>query len=299
MAATSSERTDHHHPAVLRMSEPDMRYAYTSVASAASRADGSPMPQTVAVVGRGRVGTALAAALRAAGTTVDGPLGRLETTSADTVLLCVPDSEITAAATTHARVGAPARFVGHVSGATTLSALEPARRAGAAVFGLHPLQTFSVGAAPSLSGVGAAIAGSTSPALARARALAECLGMVAFELDDERRASYHAAASIGSNFLVTLEATAEAVAARAGFASDEARALLVPLVRQTVENWVARGPEAALTGPVARGDATTVAAQRSAVIDADPAFGPLFDALVERTEALAARRTGIAHEVVA
>ncbi len=282
------------------MSEPDTRYAYTSVASAASRADGSAMPQIVAVVGRGRVGNALAAALRAAGTTVDGPLGRERSTSADTVLLCVPDSEITAAATSHATGPAPPRFVGHVSGATPLSALEPARRAGAGVFGLHPLQTFSGDDTPWLAGVGAAIAGSSPAALARARVLAERLGMVAFELEDERRASYHAAASIASNFLVTLEATAEAVAARAGFAADDARALLAPLVRQTVENWAARGPEAALTGPVARGDAATVAAQRSAVSEADPAFAPLFDALVERTEALAARTAdNVVLEVVA
>ena len=243
------------------------------------------MPQTVAVVGGGRVGTALAAALQAAGTTVDGPLGRQESASAETVLLCVPDVEITAAATRHA---AGVRFVGHVSGATPLSALEPARRAGAAVFGLHPLQTFSRDDAPSLAGVGAAIAGSSPPAVAHARALASGLGMIAFELEDERRASYHAAASIASNFLVALEATAEAVAARAGFGPAEARALLAPLVRQTVENWATHGPRAALTGPVARGDGATVAAQRSAVIEADPALGPLFDALVERTEVLAA-----------
>ena len=269
------------------MSEPDTRYAYTSVASAAPWAEDPAMPQTVAVIGGGRVGTALAGALRAAGTTVDGPLGRAESTSAETVLLCVPDSEITAA-TSYAAGPAPARFVGHVSGATPLSALEPARRAGAEVFALHPLQTFSGEDAPSLAGIGAAIAGSSSAALAHARALALSLGMIAFEVEDERRASYHAAASIASNFLVTLEATAEAVAARAGFAPDEARGLLAPLVRQTVENWATRGPQAALTGPVARGDAATVAAQRSAVVEADPSLEPLFDALVERTEALAA-----------
>ena len=271
------------------MSEPETRYAYdTPVASAASSADGFAMPQVVGVIGCGRVGTALAAALGATGTAVDGPLGRDESASAETVLLCVPDAQIAAVAATLAAASAPARFVGHVSGATPLSELEPARRAGAEVFGLHPLQTFS-GDEPSLAGVGCAIAGSSPAALALARALAERLGMVAFEIDDGRRASYHAAASIASNFLVTLEAAAEAVAADAGFAPGEARALLAPLVRQTVENWAARGPEAALTGPVARGDAPTVAAQRSAVTEADPLLLPLFEALVERTQALAAR----------
>src|SRR5436190_247622 len=80
------------------------------------------------------------------------------------------------------------------------------------------------------------------------------LGMRPFELDDSRRAAYHAAASIASNFLVTLEAAAESMASSAGIAPEEARALLGPLVRSTVENWIALGPEGALTGPVARGD---------------------------------------------
>jgi predicted short-subunit dehydrogenase-like oxidoreductase (DUF2520 family) len=246
------------------------------------------MPQTLALVGSGQAGTALAAALRAAGTEVEGPLGRDERPRAGVVLLCVPDAAIPEAADTLAREGSP-RFVGHVSGATPLSALEPARRAGAELFGLHPLQTFSSGTAPSLAGVGCAIAGSSPEALAVARCLAEALGTVAFELDDARRASYHAAASIASNFLVTLEAAAETVAAGAGFGSEDARTLLAPLVRATVENWASRGPEAALTGPVARGDERTVAAQRAAVAGAEPALLALFDALVERTRALAAR----------
>jgi len=273
------------------MSEPETRYAYdTPVASAASPADGLPLPQVVGVVGRGRAGTALARALRATGTTVHGPLGRNESTAAGTVLLCVPDAEIVAAAAALPACPGSIRFVGHVSGATQLTALEPARRAGAEVFGLHPLQTFPGDGEPILAGAGCAIAGSGPAALARARELAERLGMTAFEINDSDRAGYHAAASIASNFLVTLEAAAETVAADAGFAPGEARALLAPLVRQTVENWAAQGPEAALTGPVARGDATTVAAQRAAVAEADASLLPLFDALVERTEALATLR---------
>ena len=109
-----------------------------------------------------------------------------------------------------------------------------------------------------------------------------------FEIDDDGRAAYHAAASIASNFLVTLEAAAERVAAGAGLEPDEARALLAPLVRSTVENWAALGPERALTGPVARGDEATVARQRAAVAEAAPELLALFDALVERTRALAA-----------
>ena len=107
---------------------------------------------------------------------------------------------------------------------------------------------------------------------------------------DDQRAAYHAAASIASNFLVTLEAAAEAVAAGAGIDAVDARRLLGPLVRTSVENWLALGPRAALTGPVARGDELTVAAQRAAVAASAPELVQLFDELVERTRALAGRQ---------
>jgi len=79
------------------------------------------------------------------------------------------------------------------------------------------------------------------------------------------------------------------VAAGAGLHAAEARTLLAPLVRQAVDNWARLGPERALTGPVARGDDATVAAQREAVAGAAPQLLPLFDELVERTQALAGR----------
>ena len=240
----------------------------------------------IGIVGQGRLGTALAAALVEAGHEVDGPAGRGEVPAGEAILLCVPDSEISAAAEA---VAGSAPLVGHTSGATSLGALRPAARGGAHVFGFHPLQTFAGGAgAPDLRGVGCAIAGSTPEALASAREIAESLGMVAFDLPDHKRAAYHAAASVASNFLVTLQAMAEEVARDAGIEPAQARQLLAPLVRRTVENWVELGPEAALTGPVARGDEQTVRAQRRAISAASPQLLPLFDALVERTRAIAA-----------
>jgi predicted short-subunit dehydrogenase-like oxidoreductase (DUF2520 family) len=137
--------------------------------------------------------------------------------------------------------------------------------------------------------VGCAVAGSGPGALAAATELAESLGMRPFAIDDQDRAAYHAAASVASNFLVTLEAAAERIAAGAGLEPAQARELLTPLVRSTVEGWASAGPERALTGPVARGDRTTVDAQRRAVADTAPELIPLFDELVERTEALAER----------
>ncbi|HEX8074875.1 MAG TPA: DUF2520 domain-containing protein [Thermoleophilaceae bacterium] len=242
-------------------------------------------PLRIGIVGRGRVGTALAAALRAAGHEVDGPAARDRTPAGDVLLLCVPDDQIEAAAQAVGAAAAP-RFVGHTSGATPLTALDPAGAEHA--FGLHPLQTIA-GPETDLNCCGCAIGGSTDAAVALAERLARDLGMHPLRIDDHQRAAYHASASIASNFLLTLQAAAESVAAGAGIAPAEARRLLGPLVRTTVDNWVEHGPEAALTGPVKRGDERTVAAQRAAVEDAAPELLDLFDELVERTRALAGR----------
>jgi predicted short-subunit dehydrogenase-like oxidoreductase (DUF2520 family) len=230
---------------------------------------------SIAIVGAGRLGSALSAALRAAGCSVLGPLGRgADARGATAVLLCVPDAEIAAAAA----AVAPGPLVGHCSGATGLGVLAPHE-----AFSLHPLMTVPAGAgADVLRGAGCAVDGSTERALAAARTLAGTLGMTATHVDDEDRAAYHAAASIASNFLVTLEGAAERLAATAGVD----RALLAPLVRAAVENWAARGAGQALTGPIARGDEATVARQRAAVEERAPDLLPLFDALTDATRAL-------------
>jgi len=238
---------------------------------------------SVGVVGRGRVGRALALALRAAGYRVDGPAGRDEVPAGEAILLSVPDSEIAAAAAT---VAGAAPFIGHTSGATPLTALEPA---GGQLFGLHPLQTFT-DAGAHMAGCGCAVAGSTPAAVDLAARIACDLGMLPFEVGDDQRAAYHAAASIASNFLVTLQAEAEELAAAAGIDGFDARRLLGPLVRTTVENWLALGAHDALTGPISRGDEATVARQREAVAEARPEAVAMFDALADRTRALAAER---------
>ncbi|HLM08238.1 MAG TPA: DUF2520 domain-containing protein [Thermoleophilaceae bacterium] len=239
----------------------------------------------VGIVGAGRLGTALARAVSEAGLEVTGPLGRGEVPGGcRAIVLCVPDSEIAAAAEV---VTGAAPFVGHTSGATPLSALS---HAGVERFGIHPLQAFAQGAgAEAFRGAGCAVAGSSPEALELARSLAVRLGMTPFEIDDAGRAAYHAAASVASNFLVTLMAAAERIAAPAGLEPHEARELLLPLLRGTIDNVADRGPAAALTGPVARGDEATVAAQRAAVADAGPELLELFDQLVHHTRALAGR----------
>ena len=243
----------------------------------------STTPARISVVGPGRLGRTLAAALGQAGFEVAGPFARGDRVQrADAVLLCVPDAEIPAAA---AAVTGVAALVGHTSGATPLSALSPA---GSEHFGLHPLQTFAGDEGPRhLLGVGCAVAGTSPGAVDTAREMALSLGMLPFELADEDRAAYHAAASVASNFLVTLEGAAEELAGGARLPADHARELLAPLVRSTVENWARRGPREALTGPVARGDEQTVLRQREAVSRTAPHLLPLFDAMVDRTRVLA------------
>ncbi|MBV8990972.1 MAG: DUF2520 domain-containing protein [Solirubrobacterales bacterium] len=233
-----------------------------------------PACKRVAVVGRGRVASALAPALREAGYKILGPLGRgADASGADAALLCVPDDEIPHAASALT----PGMLVGHCSGATGLDALAPHEG-----FSLHPLMTVTAAGA-SFAGAGAAIAGSTPRALRLAGQLARALQMTAIVVADEDRAAYHAAASIASNFLITLEAAAERLAASAGVPTG----LLVPLVRATVDNWALLGSRRALTGPVARGDEATIARQQVAIAERAPELLPLFETMVDATRALA------------
>jgi len=234
---------------------------------------------TVAIIGAGRLGGVLAEALRHGGLTVQGPLRRGdEFPDVDVALLCVPDAAIADAA----RVARPhARFIGHVSGATPLDDVD---------FSVHPLQTFTGDEASEVfRGIGCAIDGRTDAALAVAVHLVEVLGARAFRIDGEHRASYHAAASFASNLVLTVLDAAEQVAGAAGLQSGEARALLAPLVRQTVTNWESTGARVALTGPIARGDEQTVMRQRAAIAEALPGLVALFDELSASTRVLAGR----------
>lgn len=234
--------------------------------------------ESIAIVGAGRLGGALARTLSAAGARVIGPLGRGATAAgAEVVLLAVPDAEIGSAA----RAVEAGPLVGHCSGATTLEPLAPHER-----FSLHPL-TSVADASVSLAGAACAINGSTPRAQAMARYLAERLGMRPFVVEDDARDAYHAAASLASNYLVALEDAAAALAAHAGVD----RSQLLPLVRATVESWGRLGGADALTGPIARGDDATVTRQRAAVARLVPDHLALWDALTGATRRLALRRT--------
>jgi predicted short-subunit dehydrogenase-like oxidoreductase (DUF2520 family) len=218
----------------------------------------------VHVVGTGRAGGAIRGRLLERGLRVTD--GREVASDAELVLLCVPDHVIAAVA---AGVGI-GPWIAHVSGATRLAALDPHERR----FSVHPLMTLTRERGPEqLDGAWGALSAETDEALARARWLAEILGLRPFEVADADRTLYHAAAVIGGNFLVTLWRVATRLLEEVG----APREAIVPLMTRTIENGFD------LTGPIARGDWTTVEAHLAALADRDPDLVPLYRALAEAT----------------
>jgi len=244
-----------------------------------SRGEHSPRLETVAIIGSGRVGTLLSQCLSKAGLVVTGPLGRGDAIpyDVDLVLICTPDSEIINVANAVPENVA----IGHCSGAHGAELLPSGRR----TLAFHPLMTVTSSTTPSsLEGAWAAVDGSDVPAVEMSEVLARLCGMKPVRIAPANRAAYHAAASIASNFLVTLENAAERIAATAGLP----REALLPLIQACLLNWSELGSAKALTGPVARGDRDTVARQRQAIAETNSDLLPLFDTLCEATEALAA-----------
>jgi predicted short-subunit dehydrogenase-like oxidoreductase (DUF2520 family) len=247
---------------------------------------GADLPP-LAVIGAGRAGGSIAAAAMRSGLRVElgGREGALDACRrAEVALLCVPDGAIAEGCEAVSQAIPPLRFVGHVSGAASLEALAAARKRGAEVFSLHPLQTIP-DSDTDLTGAPCAVSGSTPDAEALAERLAVALGMRPFRVPEEARAAYHAAASIASNLLVALEESAAGLLEEAGI--QDGRELLAPLVLRTAANWAERGPDA-LTGPVARGDADTVERHLAALRETAPELVPLYEALAERARELTA-----------
>ena len=214
---------------------------------------------SIQVVGRGRVGSAVAARLESRGLDV-------RSHDAELVLLCVPDSAIRDVAANVAL----GPWVAHVSGATPLAALAPHVRR----FSMHPLQTFTRSrGAEQLDGAWAAITSDSAEGRERGLWLADLLGLHPFELRDDMRAVYHAGAAIASNYLVTLHRAASRLLTIAG-APPEA---LVPLMRRTIENGFQ------LTGPIERGDRATVEAHLAALRAHAADLEAMYRALAEVT----------------
>jgi len=229
------------------------------------------------VVGRGRAGGSLAAALQSVGWEVELLAGGdPDVTGAgaevDVVLLCVPDAAVRDVA---GRVSPSEAALVHVSGALGLDVLAGHNRVGS----IHPLVSMpsvDIGAARLVDGATFAVAGDPVT-----HEIVRALGGREIVVADEDRATYHAGAVIASNHLVGLLGQVERVAATIGLTLDD----YLGLVRGTLDNVARIGPRLALTGPAARGDRATIDRHRAAL---DPSELPAYDALSEACRRLAA-----------
>jgi predicted short-subunit dehydrogenase-like oxidoreductase (DUF2520 family) len=206
---------------------------------------------SIRIIGPGRAGTSLAAALTARGWAFAGFRGRHDDIAGaaggvDVLVIATPDDAVAEVAATV--LPEPTTTVVHLSGSLGLDVLAPHPRR-AAVHPLVPLPNGEVGAARLASGVTFAVAGAPV-----AREMVECLGGRLVEVDDHNRAAYHAAACIAANHVVALLGQVERVAASVGLDLES----FLPLTRAAVDDVASLGARAALTGPARRGDWATL-----------------------------------------
>lgn len=267
-----------------------------------------PVPVRVGVIGAGRVGAVVAAALRAKGHEVVAAHGLSDASRAraadllpgvpllgiaavversDLLLLTVPDDPLPGLVQGVARSGGfrPGQVVAHTSGRHGVGVLAPAAAQGARVLALHPAMTFT-GTAVDLRRLAGTRFGVTCAEadLPLAQSLVRCLDGVPVVVAEHDRPLYHAALAHGANHLVTLVADAMDLLAEAGVADPAAT--LRPLLTAALDNALSRG-SAALTGPVARGDAGTVAAHLRQIGQVAPDSVELYAALARQTAARA------------
>lgn len=277
---------------------------------------------SVAIIGTGAVGAALARRLRAAGYPIEAVLNRSARAAqqlaaevgapvassalealpqqATLLFLCVPDDQVRSVA--QALAGQKTHpwqhcLVAHTAGALPAAALHSLAEAGAATLSFHPLQAFTQGAtAEAFDGIHVGLEGGEEALLA-GRSLAEALDVHAFVVTEAQKVHYHLAASMASNFLVSLLALAGEVLDGARPPLDsrgidetaEGAERLRPLLEGTLRNVRDNSPEAALTGPAVRGDEETIAAHLQALDAHHPGLLPVYAALTTETVRLAAR----------
>jgi predicted short-subunit dehydrogenase-like oxidoreductase (DUF2520 family) len=216
------------------------------------------------------------------------------------LVVAVPDREIGAVATALAARGWPDGSIAlHVSGAVEVDALAPLARAGLACGGLHPLKSFVDLERDILSWAGTVVAVDGVPAAADlAERIARRLDARPFRLAPGARAAWHAAASHACNHLVALLDQALDLMQHAGLSRDDARAALLPLLAGTLDNLRAHAPAAALTGPIARGDALAVRRHVEALADVPDDVAGAYHALARRAMRLAVEGRGLAPDAV-
>jgi len=237
---------------------------------------------TITIVGPGNLARVLGLALHAAGYTIDEivsrdaadsrkracalarQVGTRAATYADARLaseiiwLCVSDDAIAPTASALARrTDWEGKIALHSSGARSSRELEPLGRRGAAIGSLHPMQSFVRASHATLAGVSFAVEG--DPAAVRiGRRIARDLGGSAFTIRSEAKVLYHAIGSFCSPMIVSTLATAERIAHAAGIPPAAAKRIMHPILRQTIANYLAKGPAAAFSGPINRADINTI-----------------------------------------
>jgi predicted short-subunit dehydrogenase-like oxidoreductase (DUF2520 family) len=264
----------------------------------------------IALVGPGRAGTAIALAARRAGHRVVAVAARSAVAAvrsaemvggdavaigdplpaSDLVIVAVPDGVIHLVAGLVAPTVPDGTSVVHLSGAVPVAALEPIAERGNQIGSFHPLQTLPTPETGARRLAGAWIAVTADePLRSYLGDFARSLAATPFDLDDDVRVLYHAAAAAASNFPVAALAVAEELFGRAGVPFHASR----PLAEAAVGNAFELGPYSALTGPIVRGDVETVELQQAEVEEqAAEWVREAFGHLVAATRAAAAR-TGV------
>jgi predicted short-subunit dehydrogenase-like oxidoreductase (DUF2520 family) len=272
------------------------------------------MSETVSIVGGGRVGRALGRRLHELGWRVGGVTGRSISTAraavraigagqpldapthqilnSRVVLIATPDGAIEEVAKNLARLGGKewsGKVALHTSGALDPSVLQPLADLGAATGSMHPMQTFSNQNIPELANCIFGIDGSPA-ALQAARKMIHQMGGVAVRLSGANKAAYHAAGSFACVYVLALMETATRLLMTQGFKRRQAMRALLPLTRQTLDNFERVGPLAAWTGPLSRGDFSTIERHIKALADFKPEYLEAYKTLSRLTaEELAAQ----------
>jgi predicted short-subunit dehydrogenase-like oxidoreductase (DUF2520 family) len=270
--------------------------------------------KTFSIVGAGRLGVSLGAALARKGWTPAAIIdrdaraaregrrligrGRASTSAAaaagarGAVIIAVPDDEVRRAASDLARAGGSwaGRAVFHTSGIHPAAVLAPLARHGAQLGSLHPIQTFPRRDAPAaaFSGITWGLEGDEA-AIEAGRAIVRALRGHVLLLSAKDKALYHAACALASNALVALEWTAANLLGKAGVPADAATAALAPLAQGTLQNVKSLGPAGALTGPILRGDLATVRRHLGA-LENEPGARAVYAALGREILRLAEKR---------
>jgi predicted short-subunit dehydrogenase-like oxidoreductase (DUF2520 family) len=272
------------------------------------------MSETVSIVGGGRVGRALGRRLHELGWRVGGVTGRSISTAraavraigagqpldapthqilnSTVVLITTPDGALESVAKNLAHLGGSewsGKVVLHTSGSLDSSVLQPLADLGAATGSMHPMQTFSNQNLPDLANCIFGIDGSPA-ALQVARKMIHQMGGVAVRLSGANKAAYHAAGSFACVYVLALMETATRLLMTQGFKRRQAMRALLPLVRQTLNNFESVGPLAAWTGPLSRGDFSTIERHVKALADFEPEYLEAYKTLSRLTaEVLAAQ----------